>query len=401
MTPSSWPEWQDGFSFEILAEDPASRARLGKLTTPHGVIFTPAFMPVGTYGAVKGISPEELQEAGAQIILSNALHLEFRPGSQIVRKLGGLHQLMGWSGPILTDSGGFQTFSLASLMKRRAEGLEIRSPVEGSKHLITPEKVIEIQRNLGTDFMMPLDICAPGDADRSTVVKALDQTTAWAKATRQAYDESEPLYGKAQAVFGIVQGGTHEDLRAEAVQQLLEIGFFAYAMGGLAVGESPADRWRAVELCDRLIPKENLRYLMGVGTPEDLDNAVSRGVDLFDCVLPTRNGRKGSIFTKAGKINLRNSTFREDDRPLEDDCTCYACRRRADGRPAFSRGAIRHLLSCSEVLGSRLGVLHNLTFFLKVLEIWRNKMAATAALTQTSGSKTSTPIKLNPVRRSS
>jgi queuine tRNA-ribosyltransferase len=276
-------------------------------------------------------------------------------------------------------------------MKWREEGLEIRSPVEGSKHLITPEKVIEIQRNLGPDFIMPLDICAPGDANRGAVIKALNQTTTWAKATRQAYDRSQPLHGKVQAVFGIVQGGTHEDLRTEAVQQLLEIGFFAYALGGLAVGESSADRWRIVELCDRLIPRENLRYLMGVGTPEDLNNAVCRGVDLFDCVLPTRNGRKGSIFTKAGKINLRNSAFRDDDRALEDDCTCYACRRDAEGRPAFSRGAIRHLLSCGEVLGSRLGSLHNLTHFLQVLEIWRNRMAATAALTQTGGSKPSTP----------
>lgn len=386
------PEWQDGFCFEVLAEDPVSQARLGKLTTPHGVIYTPAFMPVGTYGAVKGISPEELQGAGAQILLSNALHLEFRPGSETVRRLGGLHRLMGWTGPILTDSGGFQTFSLAAMMKQRSEGIEVRSPVDGSKHLITPARVIEIERNLGTDFMMPLDVCAPGDADRSSVLKALQQTKIWALAARQAYDRTEPRHGHPQAVFGIIQGGIFDDLRAEAAQQLLEIGFFAYAMGGLAVGESPQDRWRVVELCDGLIPRENLRYLMGVGTPEDLDKAVARGVDLFDCVLPTRNGRKGSLFTKQGKINLRNSVFREDDQPIEDDCTCYACRRQLDGRPAFSRGAIRHLLSCGEVLGSRLGALHNLTFFLKIMAKWRDRIASSAALNQTGGSTASAPM---------
>jgi queuine tRNA-ribosyltransferase len=368
-------EWQDGFSFEVLAEDPASHARLGRLTTPRGVVHTPAFMPVGTYGAVKGIAPEELQDTGAQIILSNALHLEFRPGSEIVRKLGGLHRLMGWSGPILTDSGGFQTFSLASMMKKRDDGLEIRSPVEGSKHLITPEKVIGIQRNLGTDFMMPLDVCAPGDADRRTVEKDLERTQIWAVRTRQAYDQSEGFYERPQAIFGIIQGGIYDDLRVQAVEQLAEIGFFAYAMGGLAVGESAADRWRVVELCDRLIPKDKLRYLMGVGTPEDLDNAVARGVDLFDCVMPTRNGRKGSLFTKAGKINLRNSAFREDDRPIEEDCDCCACRPAEDGRPRFSRGTIRHLLSCGEVLGSRLGALHNLAFYQRVLARWRERIA--------------------------
>lgn len=363
----SRPEWQDGFSFEILAQNPRSRARVGKLTTPHGDIQTPAFMPVGTYGAVKGISPDELRRAGAEIILANALHLDFRPGSETVLKLGGLHRFMGWPGPILTDSGGFQTYSLSSLTKQKDEGLEIRSPADGSKHLITPEKVIEIQRRLGCDFMMPLDICAPADVQRKTIVKALERTALWARRSRQAYDQSSPPLGQPQALFGILQGGIYDDLRRQAAQELLEIGFFGYAMGGLAVGEAVDDRWRIVELCDSLLPKDQPRYLMGVGTPEDLATATSLGMDLFDCVLPTRNGRKGSLFTSAGKINLRNAAFREDPAPIDESCSCYACEIQPEGKPRFSRGAIRHLLASGEALGARLGALHNLTFFLKVM----------------------------------
>jgi len=375
-------EWQAGFKFEILAEDPLSRARLGRLTTPHGVLFTPAFMPVGTYGAVKGISPDELSAAGADIILSNALHLEFRPGSETVARLGGLHRLMGWRGPILTDSGGFQTYSLAELARQRDDAIEMRSPVNGSKLHLTPEKVVEIQRNLGTDFMMPLDLCAPGRADRATVVKALDQTQRWAQRTREEYDRTAPRHGFPQAPFGIVQGGVHEDLREQAARGLLDTGFFAYALGGLAVGESREDRRRIVAFCDGLLPRDHLRYLMGVGTPEDLEEAVSLGVDLFDCVMPTRNGRKGSVFVREGKINLRNAAFREDPRAIAEDCPCYACRRQPDGLPRFSRGAIRHLLSAGDPLGARLGALHNLTFYLRLMTDLRDRIAGNAALTK-------------------
>jgi queuine tRNA-ribosyltransferase len=274
---------------------------------------------------------------------------------------------MGWSGPILTDSGGFQTYSLAALARKTDDGLEIRSPVDGSKHLFTPERVIEIQRRLGTDFMMPLDLCPPGDSDRKTAERALDQTKQWAQRSRLAYDESKPLLGRTQALFGIVQGGIYTDLRRQAVQDLLEIGFFGYAMGGLAVGEAPEERWRVVEWCDELLPTSSPRYLMGVGTPEDLKTAVRLGVDLFDCVLPTRNGRKGNVFTAAGKLNLRNAAFKDDPNPIEAGCTCYACRIGDEGQPRFSRGAIRHLLSVKEVLGSRLGAIHNLTHFLKLM----------------------------------
>jgi queuine tRNA-ribosyltransferase len=350
------------------------------LTTPHGVIFTPAFMPVGTYGAVKGISPDELAAAGADIILSNALHLEFRPGSHTIARLGGLHRLMGWRGPILTDSGGFQTYSLAAFTKQKDEALEIRSPVEGSKHRLTPETVIEIQRRLGTDFMMPLDVCAPGDSDRKTVIKALEQTLRWADRTREAYDHTQPVHSHPQAPFGIIQGGVHEDLRERAVRHLLELGFFAYSLGGLAVGESRADRRRIVAFCDEILPRDHLRYLMGVGTPEDLEEAVSLGMDLFDCVMPTRNGRKGSVFVREGKINLRNAAFRDDPRALEESCTCYACVRQPDGLPRFSRGAIRHLLSVNDPLGARLGALHNLAFYLRLMADLRGRIAGNAAL---------------------
>jgi len=360
-------EWETGFSFEILAEDPHSQARLGRLTTPHGVIHTPAFMPVGTYGAVKGISPDELICSGAEIILANALHLEFRPGSETVKNLGGLHRLMGWAGPILTDSGGFQTYSLSRLTRQNDQGIEVRSPIDGSKHQLTPEKVIEIQRRLGSDIMMPLDLCAPGASDREVSEKAMMQTVEWAERSRAAFDRSDPEHGFQQALFGIVQGGVHEDLRKIAIESLLQIGLYGYAIGGLAVGESKEDTWRIINFCNALLPENRLRYVMGIGTPEDLQIAISLGVDLFDCALPTRNGRKGSLFIKEGKINLRNAAFKNDSRPIAEGCPCSACHVQDGGHSKFSRGAVRHLLISGDPLGARLGALHNLTFFLQHL----------------------------------
>lgn len=373
-------EWEDGFKFELIAQDPDSRARLGRLTTPHGVINTPAFMPVGTYGAVKGISPDELQAAGAEIILANAMHLEFRPGSEIVARLGGLHRLMAWGKPILTDSGGFQTFSLSNLIKQKDQGIVVRSPVDGSKHTITPGKVVEIQRKLGTDFLMPLDVCTPGDADQKTALGAMQKTLEWAAQSRHAYQESKPVHGQPQAMLGIVQGGTSTELRKIAIEEILKIGFFGYAIGGLAVGEPREETWRIVHFCDEHLPVEQPRYLMGAGTPEDLDRAISLGMDLFDCVLPTRNGRKGSLFVPDGKINLRNAAFKDDPRPITEQCVCYACRPRQNGYPGFSRGAIRHLLSSGDPLGARLGALHNLTFYLERLETIRFRLAALAEI---------------------
>ncbi len=367
-------EWQEGFSFKIITQDTHSHARVGMISTPHGEIATPAFMPVGTYGAVKGVSPAELRRSGAGIVLANALHLEFRPGSVSVEKLGGLHALMSWSGPILTDSGGFQTYSLAAFSKRRSDGIEMSSPVDGSRHHLTPESVVQIQRRLGSDFMMPLDLCLPGDSDQKSLARALQITEEWAKRSQQAYHESQPVHGSPQALFGIAQGGTNESLRREAVDQLLEIGFFGYALGGLAVGETAENRWRTVDLCDQLLPQERPRYLMGVGTPQDLLQAIQLGMDLFDCVLPTRNGRKGSVYTAQGKLNLRNAGFREDRAPIENGCTCEACRPRENGIPTFSRGAIRHLLACRDPLGARLGALHNLTFYQRLLTQIRDRI---------------------------
>ncbi|MBU0518252.1 tRNA guanosine(34) transglycosylase Tgt [bacterium] len=370
------PEWEKGFHFEVLAEDSNSKARLGKLTTPHGVVFTPAFMPVGTYGAVKGILPEMLDDAGAEILLSNALHLEFRPGSDTVAELGGLHRLMGWNRPILTDSGGFQTYSLADLIKQHDDGIEVRAPMDGSKHQLTPEKVIQIQRNLGTDLMMPLDVCAPGQAPRQEFERALVTTQSWAKRSKEAFASTEPLHGNPQALFGIVQGGIHENLRRQAAVALLEIEFFAYAVGGLAVGETKEDTWRIIDFCTGILPRDQIRYMMGTGTPEDLDMAISLGIDLFDCVMPTRNGRKGTVFVTEGKLNLRNALFRNDPSPIEDGCHCYACRKDESDRPRFSRGAIRHFLNVGEVIGMQLGALHNLTFYLNRLAVIKQGLEA-------------------------
>mgnify|MGYP005834475007 CR=1 FL=1 len=381
-------EWSSGFGFQILAEDPDSGARVGLLTTPHGIIQTPAFMPVGTYGAVKGIAPYELQAAGAEIILANALHLEFRPGSETIRRLGGLHRVMNWDNPILTDSGGFQTYSLRGIIRRLENGIIIKSPVNGAAHSITSEKVIEIQRNLGTDFIMPLDLCPPGQTDRRASLDALHRTLVWAKTSKLHYERTEPLHGNPQALFGIIQGGIYDDLRRNAMEELLKIGFFGYAIGGLAVGEDVADRWRIVKFCCDALPREQPRYLMGVGTPEDLKTAVSCGIDLFDCVLPTRNGRKGSLFTTDGKINLRNASFREDAMSIQEDCGCAACNPRDDGVPRFSRGAIRHLLTVGDPLGMRLGALHNLTFYFRLLRQIRTDILERAARRRTEKAQT-------------
>ncbi|MFH1863173.1 MAG: tRNA guanosine(34) transglycosylase Tgt [bacterium] len=369
-------EWDAGFQFEILAEAPNSRARLGKLTTPHGVIYTPAFMPVGTYGAVKGIAPEEIESAGGQIMLANALHLEFRPNSQTVATLGGLHRLMNWNKPTLTDSGGFQTYSLAKLMRCHEDGIEVRSPIDGSKGIFTPENVVQIQRRLGTDFIMPLDVCAPGSSDWASARQAMQRTLRWAERSIRAFRSSDPMYRHPQAHLGIIQGGIHPDLRRQATEEMLELDFFGYAIGGLAVGESKDDMWSIVGLCNELLPKSKPRYLMGVGTPEDLLQATSLGIDLFDCVLPTRNGRKGSLFVQDGKMNLRNAMFRDDAHAIEEECTCAACRQYPDGTPNFSRGVVRHLLNIGDPLGARLGSLHNLTFYFRLMAQIRERIRA-------------------------
>ncbi|MFU2210641.1 tRNA guanosine(34) transglycosylase Tgt [Solidesulfovibrio sp. C21] len=328
------------------------RARTGRLTTAHGEIETPVFMPVGTQGTVKSLCPDDLRTIGAQIILGNTYHLYLRPGDELVAKMGGLHRFMAWDGPILTDSGGFQVFSLSGLRRITEEGVTFSSHIDGSKHLFSPEKVISIERNLGSDIMMVLDECVPYGADRAYTEKSLGLTTRWATRCRAAH---APL-DRGQLLFGIVQGGFFKDLRAESARQLIDLDFEGYALGGLSVGESRAEMYDILFDAAPLLPADKPRYLMGVGAPRDLLAGMAAGIDMFDCVLPTRNARNGTLFTFQGKVNIKRAEYREDDTPLEADCPCYACR-------TFSKAYLRHLYVARELLSYRLNTLHNLTFF--------------------------------------
>ena len=304
------------FSFEVVARDPGTGARRGRLHTPHGVIETPAFMPVGTYGTVKGIAPWDLRQLGAQIVLSNAFHLEMRPGSRTVEQLGGLHEFMGWDGPILTDSGGYQVFSLEGRRKVDDDGVVFRSPVDGAEHRFTPESVIDIQRRLGVDVAMPLDVCAPWGAPRGAVDEAAQRTLRWARRSLEARGDAE------MALFGIVQGGFEHDLRQRCLEELAAQPFDGFSLGGLSVGEP---REQLVEMVERhapQLPEDRPRYLMGVGYPADLKHAVSCGVDLFDCVLPTRNARNGMLFVEGGRIVIKHARYKQDPEPVEEGCDC-------------------------------------------------------------------------------
>lgn len=332
-------------------------ARTGRLTTAHGAIETPVFMPVGTQGTVKSLCPTDLHDLGAQIILGNTYHLYLRPGDELVAKLGGLHRFMGWDGPILTDSGGFQVFSLSGLRRITEEGVTFSSHIDGSKHLFSPEKVISIQRNLGSDIMMVLDECVPFGADRAYTEKSLALTTRWAARCRKAH----PSGDRGQLLFGIVQGGFFKDLRAESARQLIDLDFEGYALGGLSVGESRAEMYDILDDATPLLPADKPRYLMGVGAPRDLLAGMAAGIDMFDCVLPTRNARNGTLFTTKGKVNIKRAEYREDDSPLDPDCPCYACR-------TFSKAYLRHLYIARELLSYRLNTLHNLTFFSQMME---------------------------------
>ncbi|MDZ7289091.1 MAG: tRNA guanosine(34) transglycosylase Tgt [candidate division KSB1 bacterium] len=351
-------------SFHVLSQDPNSRARCGKITTPHGEIFTPVFMPVGTQGTVKTLSPKELEEVGSQIILGNTYHLYLRPGEALIQQAGGLHKFVAWPKPILTDSGGYQVFSLAELRKIHADGVKFQSHIDGSYHEFTPESVIRTQRAFGSDIMMALDECPPFPSERSYVEKSMQLTTRWAERCWRAWQNSTSLYGHEQALFAIVQGGTFADLRRQSCEQLLAIDFPGYAIGGLAVGEPKSAMFEMVALCNELLPENKPRYLMGVGKPEDLIEAVSLGVDMFDCVIPTRNGRKGQVFTANGPLNLTNAIFRDDFTPIEETCDCYACR-------TFTRAYLRHLFQAEEILALRLGSLHNLRFYHRLMEQMR------------------------------
>lgn len=341
------------FRFEVLHHDVTTRARRGRITTARGAIETPTFMPVATLGSVKGVSPSQLREVGAQIVLANAYHLFLRPGVDVVRALGGISRFMGWNGPVLTDSGGFQVFSLAELVQLSDDGLRIRSHLNGALHDLTPARVVELQEILGVDILMPLDDCAPYPAERSRVEASVDRTGRWLARSQSAWTAEG-------ALFGIVQGGTYRDLRARSAELALALDLPGYAVGGLSVGEPRELFYEIAEASAALLPSERPRYAMGAGTPEDLLRLVSQGYDLFDCVLPTRNGRNGTLFTSEGRINIRNAAFTRDARPPDPNCSCPVCRE-------FTRGYLRHLAVSGEILGACLASFHNLAYYLGLL----------------------------------
>lgn len=349
------------FSFRVTANDSHCKARAGVIQTAHGCIETPVFMPVGTLASVKSLSPEELQTAGAQIILGNTYHLYLRPGCEVIDAFGGLHAFMHWDRPILTDSGGFQVFSLAALSRLTAEGVTFRSHIDGSEHLLTPEKCIEIQCCLNADIIMCLDQCIAYPADYNDAAAAIALTLRWAERCRRTWLTAR---GRRNALFGIVQGGMFDDLRREAAQALVEMEFSGYAIGGLSVGE-PAELMYAIG--DRTLaclPESAPRYIMGVGKPEDLVTLVGLGADMFDCVLPTRNARNGQLFTAHGTFNISNARFKTDTRPVEPDCDCYTCRH-------YSRAYLRHLYKSRELLAYRLHSIHNVHYFTSLMQCLR------------------------------
>ena len=347
--------------FELIKE--SDGARRGRLVFDRGTVQTPAFMPVGTYGTVKAMTPEELKEVGAEIILGNTFHLMLRPGTEIIRAHGDLHDFMHWDRPILTDSGGFQVWSLAELRKITEEGVSFQSPVNGDKVFLSPEESIRIQHELGSDIIMVFDECTPYPASEAEARVSMELSLRWAKRSRTAHAEH------ASALFGIVQGGMYAGLRRESLDGLTAIGFDGYAIGGLSVGETEEERLAVLETLRPHLPKDRPRYLMGVGTPEDLVESVARGVDMFDCVMPTRNARNGHLFTSEGVVRIRNSTYLKDTRPLDPACGCYTCRN-------YSRAYLKHLEKCGEILAPRLMTLHNLHFYQSVMRAMREAIEA-------------------------
>ncbi len=343
------------FEYRLLAEDPGTGARAGEFVTPHGAIPTPVFMPVGTRAAVKTLSPGELRQIGAKIILSNTYHLFLRPGPDLIAKAGGIQRFMSWDGPVLTDSGGFQVFSLAKIRTVGDDGVEFRSHLDGTKYLMTPELATQIQEKLGSDIAMCFDQCVELPCSREAAERAVAHTLEWAARCRAAHGR------KDQALFGIVQGGLFDDLRASCAERLAEMGFDGYAIGGLSVGESHAEMYRCLDALMPRMPVSKPRYLMGVGHPANLIEGIARGVDMFDCVLPTRNGRTGTAFTRDGKINIKNARYAEDFSPIDPDCDCWACRN-------FTRAYARHLYRSGEILGARLLSYHNVRFLVALVE---------------------------------
>lgn len=344
--------------FRLLHQDTGCRARTGRINTPHGEIQTPIFMPVGTSASVKAMRPENLKDAGAQIILSNTYHLYLRPGHRLVEQMGGLHKFMAWDRPVLTDSGGFQVYSLTELRKITEEGATFRSHIDGSMHLLTPELSIRIQESLGADIIMCFDECPPADADREYVERSLAMTTRWARRCKEAHARADQL------LFGIVQGGRFADLRQRSLQELQEIGFDGYALGGLSVGETKPVMHEVMDACSDLLPADHPRYIMGIGTPEDLVEAVWRGYDMFDCVMPTRNARNGMLFTNQGRLNIKRKQYEDDQGPIDPTCDCYVCR-------TYSRAYLRHLFRSGEILSSMLNTHHNIAWYLNLMSRMR------------------------------
>lgn len=348
------------------------RARVGRITTPHGEVETPAFMPVGTQGAVKAMTARDLEDVGASIILGNTYHLLLRPGPDLIARRGGLHRFIGWSRPILTDSGGFQIFSLANRRTIDESGVEFRSHLDGSLYALTPERAVDVQAALGSDIAMVLDECPALPATDAELERSLLLTARWAKRCRNRFvhlgDAGVAISNPGQAQFGIVQGGTSAALRALSAELTLEVGFEGYAIGGVSVGEPDEEIYKVIEATAPLLPEDRPRYLMGVGTPIDLVEAVARGVDMFDCVMPTRNARNGQLFTSEGPLNIKNARFAEDDGPADPACGCYTCR-------TFSRAYLRHLFLTGEMTGGTLNTLHNLYFYLDTMNLIRKAIA--------------------------
>ena len=347
--------------YHLLNSD--GMARRGRLALERGDIETPAFMPVGTYGTVKAMTPEELVSLGAEIILGNTFHLMLRPGTEVIRDHGDLHGFMHWERPILTDSGGFQVFSLGAMRRITEQGVHFRSPVDGSRIFMGPEESMAVQRDLGSDIVMIFDECTPYPATEAEAGESMELSLRWARRSREAHGDNPA------ALFGIVQGGVHPDLRARSLDGLTAIGFDGYAIGGLSVGEPPEERWRILDFLASRMPVESPRYLMGVGTPADIVAAVARGIDMFDCVMPTRNARNGHLFTHQGVVRIRNAVHARDTGPLDPRCDCYTCRN-------YSRAYLRHLSRCNEILGARLNTIHNLYYYQSLMRDIRAAIAA-------------------------
>ena len=351
--------------FHLVGKD--KKARAGYIETDHGIIETPVFMPVGTQGTVKAISQKYLEEIKTQIVLSNTYHLYLRPGTEVLEKAGGLHNFMNWKKPILTDSGGYQIFSLSDLRKLRTDGVEFKSHLDGSKHFFTPKKVINIQRSIGSDIMMVLDECTPYPCDYEYAAKSKKLTSDWAILNKEALEKTKPLYGYEQYLFGIIQGSVYKDLREESAKDLLKLDFDGYAIGGLAVGEPTELMYEITDFTISIMPEEKPRYLMGVGRPENILESIERGIDMFDCVMPTRNGRNSYLFTSSGVLAMRNAKYKDDFSTIDSECDCYTCKN-------YTKAYLRHLFIAGEILALELASIHNLYFYISLMREARKKI---------------------------